>query len=140
MAWFKRKPEVIEATEEAYRLWLEAGRPDFLWFLSQPPMVQERLAEIGCEYTQNVCVAVGLAVKNPDAAQAGLELENSNNEVDVLRAMVESAAIKALEHRAPAPPAAPRPTMGGLTERRLEFEKPNKAAEGDLSLFGEAME
>jgi hypothetical protein len=82
------------------------------WFLGLTGLEQEALAKIGDEYQQDICVGIGYAVLNPQAADAGLDAEtNPASETALLRQMLESPA-----------------TMGGITQRQQEADTETERA------------
>lgn len=109
-----KSAKTIEVTERAFRLWLEAHRPPWAWFMALSPLEQERLAQIGTEHTQDVAVGFGYAVQNPGAIDAATHPESAESETDLL---TQVAAAVAAKLSAKAQQQAPA-TMGGLGDRR----------------------
>ena len=121
---FRRAPKV-DLTRDAYGRWLRAQRPQPLsFFLGLSEEDQEALALAGDEYVQEICLAVGFAVADPIAAEAGLDADsNADAEAQLAQRLAFVATQKFLaQERAESPQEAPAlrkaPTMGGVTERR----------------------
>ena len=121
--WPSRKIPEVELTTEAYGWWLRAQRPPLIWFLGQSKADQENMAEMGQEYTEDICVALGYAIANPRAAEAGLDGDtNPEAEEQLVRQLVTGFA-EAIQGREVAPQSMPEPeplSMGGVGKRRQE--------------------
>lgn len=69
---FRRRRQPL-LDEESYARWLCAGRPQpVTWFLELDADEQEALAQLGDAYAQETAVAIGYAVRDPEAAHAGM--------------------------------------------------------------------
>lgn len=135
----KEQTPTVEVTNDSYARWLRAGRPDFFWFLGLSEINQEQLAVIGDEYIHDVVVAAGYAVRDPDLAQATVEVNSgqATGEEAMARRMMDTLIGKLIRRdaaRSSAAPqrAAPGPTMAGFGSRA---SKPSSAAH---QLFGAA--
>jgi len=108
------KKDVPEVTNASYARWLRAGRPPFEFFLGLSDLEQECLAGIGDEFVQDICVAIGYGVADPQAADAAISaVDDPAEEEALLRQMVAGAARRSLGND----DAPPGPTMGGVSER-----------------------
>ena len=110
---FKKK--LPELTNDVYAMWLRAQRPPWEWFLRQPELVQAQLAIIGDDYTEDQAVAIGAAVRNPVAAAAGAGDEDAEEALAIMLTSAHGA-----QNGAQSPVEKPRPTMGGVTKRRVD--------------------
>jgi len=107
----RKKPPVVDLTNEAFGQWIRAQRPPFLWFMAQTREDREAMAMLGDEYAVSMAVQIGYAVANPEAADATQEATAGNVEGEA--ALVEMLARRAVQkilasapQRAPQPPAA----------------------------------
>lgn len=109
-------------TNESYGRWLRASRPPFAWFMSQPDDVQEQLALLGDSYATELCLSIGYAVRNPQAAEASTASATSPGEAEVdLVQQLAASAVQRLMGRSEKQAAPPsRETMGGIGERRQQ--------------------
>jgi len=126
MMW-KRKT-VTEIEPAQYALWLRAQRPPFDWFMRQPPMIQQALANEGDAYVQD-CIQIGTEIgeKHETEEQAAVRLANQFAEK-------LSGAGNGPTMRPPEPVPV---TMAGLGERRRAKEAERDAAgSAGRSLFG----
>lgn len=122
---FRRsKPEnEVTLTSDAYRRWLRAHRPPLTWFLKQTVVEQETMALLGDECSKDIALAVGFAVADPAAAQAGIGAEQGDlASEEVLAQRIASGLIgKLMQRQKPAQPEvvqAPLTTFGGFGERK----------------------
>lgn len=112
--WFCRPataPEV-DLTNEAFARWLRAGRPPMPLFLSMTEGQQEALAAIGDAQEQDRAIAIGYAVQNPAAAEAGTraQIGDSTAEEDLLQQVAAGTIRRILGNQRKAAPAdAPKP-------------------------------
>lgn len=120
--------EAYNLTNDSYGRWLRASRPPFSWFLSQTEDVQEQLALLGDSYATELCLSIGYAVRNPQAAEASTAAVAApggatDAEVDLVQQLA-ATAVQRLLGRARTPEAAPptpqRETMGGIGQRRQQ--------------------
>ena len=137
MGWFKKKsPVVLDLDEAAFERWLRAHRPPFEWFLGLPGPEQEALAQLGDAYAADVMIATGYAIRDPDAANAGLTAET---DVDAEAALVQKIAAAAVQKMVKAEPEkTPEPealTMGGVIERRKQAEKAREEKRNQSKVF-----
>ena len=123
---FRRKtpPQTVTITNDAFRRWLRAHRPPWVWFLGLSELEQEQLAMLGDEHSQEVILAIGHAVADPGMAEAGVQASkgNASGEETLVVRIAESFA-RAIAARAPSSarvaPAAPPPvSMAGIGARR----------------------
>lgn len=122
---FHRKPKTTEIEPAQYALWLRAQRPPFDWFMRQPALVQQALANEGDAYIQD-CIALGSGVAE-DEEQAAMRLAGS----------LVSKLSGAGNGPTSAPPVHHPITMAGVGERRREAEKARQDANvAGRSLFG----
>lgn len=119
-----KAPDLPELTNEVYARWLRAYRPAPLsWFLSLSVLEQEQLALIGDDHRKDTCLAIGWAVRNPAAAEAGVAAAAGDPEGEV--ELVRQLAGRVLQDIAraaqapsrstiepPRPAAPPEPKMG----------------------------
>lgn len=107
----RKKPPVVDLTNEAYGQWIRAQRPPFLWFMAQTREDREAMALIGDGLTKDFATAIGYAVAYPEAADAGRRaLEGDvDAEVELVEMIAQRTMQKILAsapQRAPQPPAA----------------------------------
>lgn len=119
---FRRRPEL---TEETYHRWLRAGRPPWLFFLEQPEDVQEQLARIGDEHNQDIAVAIGYAVRDPELAEklvTGTEEEvGAATLASAVKQMAQRLAAREAAEDGPASSTEiPQGSMAGLGARRTQ--------------------
>ncbi len=142
--FFRRRPKP-PLTADAYRRWLRAQRPPLLDFLHLSDVEQEALALLGDEYAQDAIVAIGYALADPRAADAGLDAqrETGDGEESLARRLAADLASSILRRRGaaqePAAPAEPtrmpRESLAGLGARK-KFEAIDKARRAGPTLFG----
>jgi hypothetical protein len=123
----RRRRELPAVTNQSYGWWICAQRPPFDWFMGLPEEEQLALAKLGEEYVQDVCVAIGTAVANPMAAEAGLEAASNPAAEGDLLSQVAAATVRKLMGTGPTPTRPPmgKPTpqtMGGAGARRVEAD------------------
>ena len=117
-----RKKTPPPVTNDSYRRWLRAGCPPFEWFMRQGSLEQEQLAILGDEHQQDLAIAVGYAVSNPHAAEAGMQAAAGDADGDAgLAAQVAGNLIQKIMQGARTP-AVQRAadTMSGLGARKRE--------------------
>jgi len=129
MFWSKKQPDL---TNEAYERWLRAQRPPFDWFLALSEVEQEQLAMMGDANVQDVVVAMGYAIRDPEAADAGMSAAEGDTDAEATLAtrLAQGFASKLLqmqraERAAQTPQEPPLPsarTMSGFGERRQQEE------------------
>lgn len=142
--FFRRKTPAPELTNEAYARWLRAQRPPFAMFLGMSELEQEALARLGDESLQDFAVAIGYAVADPRAADAGISAAQGDTGAEETLARRLAAAFAAkLTAKAPPPPAPagtptsmPRETLAGFGERRVEEHKRANGRPVAPTLFG----
>lgn len=76
----KKKEQPPEVTNDAFGRWIRAFRPPFQWFMELSEDEQTQLAILGDEYAQDLTVAVGYAVKDPEMADAGISMAKGGEE------------------------------------------------------------
>jgi len=154
----RREPESVDLDSPRYTRWLRAGRPQPLaWFLSLSESQQEALAGLAESWLQDVLIAAGWAVRDPEAAHLGLRAQQGDAAAEaelldrVSRALpgrrgpggVVGAHEQALAHAALDAVAASRPAnpteellgMGGLSERRLAREQAEQRQQAASASF-----
>lgn len=138
MVWPFSQPPGVDLTEESYARWLRAQRPTPMsWFLGQPAEVQETLAMMGDEYVQDLAVAVGYAIRDPELAAAGLDAGAGDLDAEetLARRLASELAGRILQGRQAAEigpqaaPARPPMTMAGVGERRAARKLARRKAE-----------
>ena len=114
----RKKPPVVDLTNEAFGQWIRAQRPPFPWFMAQTREDREAMAMLGDEYAVSMAVQIGYAVANPEAADATQKAigGNADGEADLVEMLARKAVQKILAS-APQPAAAapkrPPMRMGG---------------------------
>lgn len=153
LKFFRPERPVVDLTEEAFDRWLRAWRPDLQWFLGLDVDVQETLADRGDRYTEDLLVAAGFAVTDPEGTKLGFDAAEGDEEAEA--ALVARRALDAVTRltvgragtpgqspsKGPRSPAAPAPlSMAGIGERRQERrerrEEAARAAGRIPTLFG----
>jgi len=128
---FFRTPPPPELTNAGYSRWLRAQRPPLQWFLGLSALEQEALACIGDAHVEEEIEALALALANPRALEAGIEVRaaaagDAAVEESLARRLAAGMASKIQEFtRATAAPVVPpvtmpRETLAGFGERRQE--------------------
>lgn len=105
-------PPEVDLTNEAFGRWLRARRPPMPLFLSMTEGQQEALAKLGDDYEQDRIIAIGYAVQNPAAAEAGTRavIGDSAAEEDLLQQVAAGTVRRILgQAKAAAKPVAPPP-------------------------------
>jgi len=136
---FGRKSPTVDLTNESYTRWLLAGQPQpIAWFLGLEPEEQGTLAELGKNHVEDICIAIGYAVADPTAADAGIDAEtNPKSEAELVRKLAAGMVGKVLRSRQEAPEPKKPLSMGGWTERRHEAtQKRQEDKDSSRVLFG----
>jgi len=117
-----RTPAEAELTNVSYQRWLRAHRPQPLsFFLALDEAEQATLAQLGDDYVEDCCIALGYAIHNPDAAAMGLTGEAGEEALEEALAARLGADLVSGAARPPGSPQVKRPlSMGGVTERRAQ--------------------
>lgn len=126
-------------TEDAYRRWLRAHRPDLQTFLSLSDDQQEVLANIGDDYTSHVAVEHAMCAANPKLAEAELIGNKEESDELLLKGVVDEAIARILnarEQNKPAPKT--RPSLAGVGKKSPSFS--STGAPNDRTLFGIPMD
>jgi hypothetical protein len=138
---FRRRP-LPTVTNDAYARWLRAWRPPWVWFLRLPEEEQETLAVIGDEHSQDLAVATALALKQPEAAVAGLTTSPEALEESLARQLAAGLAGKIVQARQTPgyrPEKREPVSMGGVGDRRAErHTERQEAKDSARRLFGRA--
>jgi len=106
----------------------------FEWFLSQTPEVQETIAERRDYWLEDLVVAAGYAILDPERTRLALEAEDGDEEAEATlaglnaRAIAESMGRHAATERHTEPQRSTNVSMGGMGERQAQAAK--KALEG----------
>lgn len=100
-----RRPR-LALSNEGYRRWLRAQRPPMVWFLGLSEIEQEQLALLGDEHAQDLAIAMGYAIQDPQAADAGVSAAGGDlaAEETLARRLASGLAERLLAKR-----ATPRP-------------------------------
>tara|TARA_R110000782_G_scaffold253743_1_gene341939 strand:- start:21760 stop:22209 length:450 start_codon:yes stop_codon:yes gene_type:complete len=141
---FSRKKAAPELTNDVYQWWLEAQRPPFEWFLRLSKIEQETLANIGVAHSQDLALAVGHAVQDPDGSADSRDARAGDPaaEESLIRRIAGTFVEKIQASRAPqqAPEPAqewpPRESLAGAGERRKETHE--RKGRAPAKLFGQA--
>lgn len=130
----KKKKEVKEivatVSNDSYRRWLRAHRPDFNFFFSRSELEQEQLAIIGDEYTEEMVVSLGYALNDPEGADAAISATagKSAGEEALTMRLMDSVAQTIVANRERARAAeqaqAPQRTMAGVVNSPLVQKRP----------------
>jgi hypothetical protein len=99
----------LTVSTEAYRRWLRAQRPDFQFFFACSEMEQEHLAQIGDQHTEEMVVAMGYAINDPEGSDAAVSAgagQSRGEEVLTMRLM-DSLAQSIIQRRQQQPQAQP---------------------------------
>lgn len=141
MGFFRRR--LPEVTNEAYARWLRARQPPWLWFLGLPEDAQEQVALMGDEYSQDIAVAIGTAVADPELASASVSAARGDQDAEATLAtrVAEGLVAKILAARGSETPSTPpfqmpTETLGGLGKRKQAANGPAVGPTG--SMFGKA--
>lgn len=136
MFFRRRKPPLTSA---AYGRWLRAQRPPLLDFLKLSEVEQEALALIGDEYMQDLAVAIGYAVRDPQAAGDGIGAArgDATAEESLVRQLAATFAktIAAKTKPKPEPWSPPKESFAGFGERKTTTVTDN--ARKRPKLFGQ---
>lgn len=139
---FRRRQPPLVLTADAYRRWLRAQRPPLADFVRLSDVEQEALALLGDEYVQDAIVAVGYALADPRAADAGLDAQRGteSGEETLVRRLAGEFATSILRRREaatppPLPTKMPRESLAGLGARK-KFETVDKSRRAAPTLFG----
>lgn len=127
MFWFRRSPAVSEPTldNESYRRWLRAQCPPLTWFLRLAVKEQEQLAIMGDEYAQDIAIAIGFAVADPKAAQAGIFADQGDAESEAI--LAEKIARNLIQRMtaqgfANQPKMPQQPTFAGIHSKNAKVD------------------
>lgn len=138
--WHRWNRKTVRMDEPAFLRWLRAGRPPMPWFIGLAEIEQERLSQLGDQYSQDTCLGIGYAVRDPDIARAGRDPDANGGEGEVLlleallRAQAAKAAGMPATGRTDSPP---QPSMAGLARRKEAAQAARQASQPDASiLFG----
>lgn len=124
---FKRKAQ-LQLTNDAYSRWLRALRPPLEFFLQRSELEQEQLAIQGDEYMEDIALAVGQAVSNPQASDAHLRAHRGDpaGDIKLAQMMAENVAARivgAQQGTMPRHSKPDAPTMAGFGKRKHESAK-----------------
>lgn len=113
---FRKKIQETEVTRDSFGQWLRAQRPPWQAFFALSNVEREALAEIGDAYMLDLAVAIGNAISNPQAAQAGVAA--LAGDVDAEVALLRAAADGKLARLGrDAPTRREQPAMAGFQDR-----------------------
>ena len=114
------------------------------WFLSQTPEIQEAIATRRDYWLEDLVVAAGYAILDPERTQLALAAEDGDEEAEATLTGLNAQAIAEAMGRhaaseAPREPKRSKPqSMGGLGERRREATGKAEAQRRKSSFFGAA--
>ncbi len=115
---------------------------DLAWFLNQPPEVQETIAARRDAWLEDLVVAAGYAILDPERTRLAMAAEDGDEEADAtlegLNALevAKAMAFHAAQESSGAPPRPTRQTMSGLGERRRGAAAAREAGRRKGSCFG----
>ena len=134
---FGRK-KTADISEDEYRRWLRAQRPKWDWFFRRSEMEQEGMARLGDDYTQDFCVGIGYAVKDPEIADAGRDAATNPESESILAQRIAADMIAAkMAGDRPGPIADEAPlTMGGFGARKIRTEIRERTENGVTTFLG----
>ena len=127
---FRKNPPPVTLDEASYSRWLRAHRPDLPIFLGLGADEQERLAQLGDDYRTDSALCYSAAIRDPETVSR-LADPDADAEIPTVERLVVEAAKRLGAGRS----APPRPTFGGLTERRAAAERDRKNAKGEGRQF-----
>lgn len=132
MSLFRRRAQrELVLDRPAYGRWLRAQRPPLEWFLSLASDEQEALAVIGDEYLQDLSVALGYAVRDPEVTAAGMDAARNPESEEVLaRRLAAGLVERSLERR-----DEEAPSMGGFGARRRVLINSRQSAAAKVQRF-----
>ena len=135
------EPPVIDET--VFDRWLRAHRPPLDWFAELTPGQQEVFAERGDLYAEDILVATGFAVQDPEGTRLGLAAiqgdEDAEAELTIRKAAELAARVVGAQRSQIAPeptPALPPLSMGGLGERRQAADQERQDSNPAPTLLG----
>lgn len=107
--WPFNKSSLPVVTNETFSRWLRAGRPPFSWFCGLAEEEQEQLALLGDDYAQDLVIAVGYAVRDPELADAGISATAGDpvGEETLARRAMELVVTRILAGRQTVPQTGP---------------------------------
>lgn len=114
------------------------------WFLTQPPEVQETIAARRDYWLEDLAVAIGYIMLDPERAQLAFAAEDGDEEAEAALTGLNAQAIAEAMGRHAAQedrrePERPTPlSMGGLGERVQEATDKAEAGRRKGSFFGAA--
>jgi hypothetical protein len=142
MRFFKRKPATVMLTDESLDRAIRAGVAFPLdWFLAQTEDVQEVIAARRDRWLEDLTVAAGYAVLDPEATRLALEAEDGGDDAEAAIVEMNARAMAERMGRSVAAKQSPGAlSMAGVGNRRREFEERREAGrrKPDLSDFGAA--
>jgi len=112
------------------------------WFLSQPPDVQEAIASRRDLWLEDLVVAAGYAILDPERTRLGLAAENGDEDAEATlaglnaREVAEEIGRRAARNGSGEPPRRPPVSMSGLGERRQAATDAAEAGRRKGALFG----
>lgn len=114
------------------------------WFLQQSPEIQEVIAKRRDRWLEDLVVAAGYAILDPERTQLGLAAEDGDEDAEAALVGLNARAVAEVMGRHAAREGAGelrRPTplvMGGLGERRRVSTEEREAGrrKGSLAVFG----
>lgn len=110
MRLWPRKTPVVDLTNDAYARWLRAQRPPLTWFLARTEDEQEAMAAMGDQHLQDLCIGIGYAVRDPQAAESavGMAAGSQDAEVSLVQQLAAKVIAKMVQPQQSAPPQPPQ--------------------------------
>lgn len=146
MKWpFRRSapPRAVPLDNDSLDRAIRAGvHFELKWFLLQPPEIQEAIAARRDLWLEDLVVAAGYAVLDPERTRLGMAAEDGDEEAEAqltelnAHALAEVMARHAASEGAGEPQPAKRQTMSGMGERRREAAAEREAGRRKPSFFG----
>jgi hypothetical protein len=119
------KKKLPDLTNEAYERWLRAQRPPFDWFLALSEVEQEQMALMGDAHMQDLAIALGYAIRDPETADAGMSAMQGDASAEATLATKiaqgfasKLADMQRTEEAAQARTRRSAPSMSGFGDRR----------------------
>jgi hypothetical protein len=130
------KKKLPDLTNEGYERWLRAQRPPFDWFLALSEVEQEQMALMGDAHMQDLAIALGYAIRDPEAADAGMSAMQGDASAEATLATKiaqgfasKLADMQRTEQAAEARTSRSAPSMSGFGDRRsFDEQKPPQAS------------
>lgn len=125
----------VELTKESYLYWLKANKPPLEWFLSLPMDQQAALASIGEEFTRTNWLDLAYCIKDPEAVDAVLSMDEAKQEEILIERMARSVVSAAVQSLAPKNTDEVRKTLSGFGKTK-EVLQPKNQKMDTVDIFG----